>query len=110
MAAIYIASAGRAMNPDFLEAKQYVRARNEVTRRLRAEWRHLSVSVEASDAQLNHLVACALAQAGIIQYWSSLRGDNRASYDLARSVFDRVVAGAATDLRRIEPPVIQARR
>src|SRR5262249_2609899 len=73
---VFIASAGPATDGYFLEARQYTRALNEVTRRLRAEWPSQSVSVSVSDAQLNHLVARALAQVGIIQYWADLRGDS----------------------------------
>jgi len=105
---VFVAAAGRAMDPDRLEARQYVRALNEVTRRLRAEWPSGSVSVSASDAHLNHLVARALAQAGIIQYWSDLRGAPRASYDTAAAVFNRVVAGTAAYLRRVEKPALSA--
>src|SRR5262245_37716662 len=35
---VFIASAGRAMDPDLLEATQYARALQEVKRRLRLEW------------------------------------------------------------------------
>jgi len=107
---VFVAAPGRAMDPDGLEARQYVRALNEVTRRLRAEWPSVSVPVAVSDAHLNHLVARALAQAGIIQYWSDLRGDTRASYDLAQLAFNRVVAGAAAYLRRVEKPALSAHR
>jgi hypothetical protein len=107
---VFIASAGRNMDRDFLEARQYVHALNEVMRRLRAEWPSRAVAVSASDAQLNHLVARALAQAGIIQYWSDLRGDTRASYDFSQMAFNRVVVGAAAYLRRVEKPALSARR
>jgi hypothetical protein len=107
---VFIASAGRNMDRDFLEARQYVHALNEVTRRLRAEWPSRAVPVSVSDAQLNHLVARTLSQAGIIQYWSDLRGDTRASYDFSQMTFNRVVAGAAAYLRRVEKPALSARR
>jgi len=107
---VFIAAAGRGTDRDFLQARQYTQALNEVRRRLQAEWPSQNVSISVSDAQLNHLVARALAQAGIIQYWADLRGDTRASYDLAAPVFNRVVAGTAAYLRQVEKPSLSAHR
>ena len=103
---VFVASAGEAMDPDVLEATQYVRALQEVKRRLRVEWPSRSASVAASDVQLNHLVARALAQAGVIRYWSELRGSNRDTYEVGRPAFSRVVAGAGAYLRRVENPAL----
>jgi len=107
---VFVASAGEAMDPDVLEATQYVRALQEVKRRLRVEWPSSSASVAASDVQLNHLVARALAQAGVIRYWAELRGSNRDTYEGGRPAFSRVVAGAAAYLRRVENPALANRR
>ena len=49
---VFVASAGRRMHRDFLESRQYVSAKAEVTRRLRAEWPSGIVSVAVSDAHL----------------------------------------------------------
>jgi hypothetical protein len=107
---VFIASAGPAMDPDLLEATQYARALQEVKRRLRLEWPSRGASVAASDAQLNHLVARALAKADIIRYWSELRGSNLYSYQVGQPAFSRVVAGAAAYLRRLERSAPPTRR
>jgi hypothetical protein len=104
---VFVASAGRRMQPDFLESKQYVSAKAEVGRRLRAEWPSGSVSVAVSDAHLCHLVSLALAKAGIIDYWFTLRGTGRESFDGARVVFNRVVVGAAARLDADPPTPLQ---
>ncbi len=101
---VFVASAGRRMQPDFLESKQYVSAKAEIGRRLRAEWPSGSVSVAVSDAHLSHLVSLALAKAGIIDYWFTLRGTGRESFDGARVVFNRVVVGASARLD-VAPPI-----
>lgn len=51
---------------------------------------------------MSHLVALALARASIIDYWFTLRGTGRESFDRARVVFNRVVVGAAAQLRSAE--------
>lgn len=99
---VFAASAGRRMHPDFLESKQYASAKAEVVKRLRAEWPSGSVSVALSDAHLSHLVSLAMAKAGIIDYWFTLRGTGRESFDRARVVLNRVIVGAAARLRTPE--------
>lgn len=96
---VFVASAGRRMDRDFLESRQYASAKAEVARRLRAEWPSGSVSVAVSDAHLSHLVSLVMAKAGIIDYWFTLRGTGRESFDRARVAFNRVVVGAAARLR-----------
>jgi hypothetical protein len=96
---VFAAAAGRRMHPDFLESRQYASAKAEVAKRLRAEWPSGSVSVAASDSHVSHLVSLAMAKAGIIDYWFTLRGTGRESFDKARVVFNRVVVGAAARLR-----------
>ena len=56
--------------------------------------------VAVSDAHFSHLVTLALAKANIVQYWFSLRGTGRESYEGARIVFSQVVVGAAAQLKR----------
>ena len=66
------------------------------------EWPSGSVSVAVSDAHLSHLVSLALAKAGIIDYWFTLRGTGRESFDKARVIFNRVVVSAAARIRTAE--------
>jgi hypothetical protein len=99
---VFAASAGRRMHPEFLESRQYELAKVEVVKRLRAQWPSGSVSVAASDAHLSHLVALAMAKAGIIDYWFVLRGAGRESFDNARVVFNQVVVGAASRLSNVQ--------
>lgn len=96
---VFAASAGPRMRGDFLESQQYVQAKSEITRRLRAEWSSSGMSAGVSDAQLSHLVSLALAKARIIEYWYSLRGENRQSYEKARGALNRVVLGTAARLK-----------
>ena len=86
------------MRDDFLESQQYVQAKSEVAKRLRADWSSTGVSVAVSDAHASHLVSLAMAKARIIEYWYSLRGQSRESYDKARVALNRVVLGAAARL------------
>jgi hypothetical protein len=97
---VFMASAGRGMDPNLLEQHQVPFAAAEVKKRLRAEWRSGGVSVTVSDAHFSHLVTLALAKAGIIEYWFELSGANRSSYEKARVVFNRVVVGAAARLQK----------
>ena len=88
-----------------------MRALQEVKRRLRLEWPSRSASVAASDAQLNHLVARALAQAGVIRYlvrvaWQQPLHGTRWG-DLHSAALS---PGAAAYLRQIENPALANRR
>ena len=97
---VFIASAGPRLNRDFFEVRQYAPAQAEVRKRLRGEWPSGRISVAVSDAHFSHLVTLALAKANIVQYWFSLRGTGRESYEGARIVFSQVVVGAAAQLKR----------
>jgi hypothetical protein len=97
---VFIASAGPRFDRDFFEERQCAVASADVAKRLRVEWASRHVSVAASDAHFNHLVTLVLAKAGIVQYWFSLRGTDRGSYELGRAVFGYVVVGAAARLRQ----------
>jgi hypothetical protein len=97
---VFIASAGPRLNRDLFEVRQYALAQAEVRKRLRGEWASGRVSVAVSDAHFSHLVTLALAKANIVQYWFSLRGTGRESYEGARIVFSQVVVGAAAQLKR----------
>jgi hypothetical protein len=96
---VFVAAPGLRMDPHFLVERQYARAQAEVKQRLR-EAGPGRIPVADSDAQFSHLVARALAKAGIIGYWFELRGMSRGSYETARVVFGQVVEGAAARLRR----------
>ena len=97
---VFIASAGPRLNRDFFEVRQYAPAQAEVRKRLRGEWPSGRVSVAVSDAHFSHLVTLVLAKANIVQYWFTLRGTSRESYEGARIVFSQVVVGAAAQLKR----------
>ena len=96
---VFVAGAGPNLDRDFFEERQYPAARAEVFERLRSEWPS-RLSVAASDAHLSHLVMLALDRAAIVDYWFELRGANRESFETARIIFGRVVAGAAARLRK----------
>jgi len=95
---VFVAAPGRRMDPDHLEDRQCAQASTEITRRLRKDWPLDHIPFAVADAHLSHLMARALAQAGAIDYWFALRGASHASYESARIVFGRVVAGTAAQL------------
>lgn len=95
---VFMASAGPRLDPGFFEERQYVMASAEVFRRLRTESRGIPATVR--DAHFSHLVALALSRAGVLEYWFTLRGPARESYEQARMPFGRVVTGAAARLSR----------
>ena len=95
---VFAAAAGPRFDRDFFEDRQHAVARAEVVKRLRADWPSGRLSVPVSDAHLSHLVTLALARANVVRYWFELRGVNRESFDAARLVFARAVAGAAARL------------
>lgn len=95
---VFMASAGPRMDPDFFEERQYAMARAEVLKRLRTESRSIPSTVR--DAHFSHLVSLVLSRAGILDYWFTLRGTGRESYEQARIPFGRVVTGAAARLSR----------
>ena len=97
---VFAAAAGPQFDRDFFEARQHAVARAEVFKRLRADWPSGRLSVPVSDAHLSHLVTLALARANVVRYWFELRGVNRESFDAARLMFGRAVAGAADRLRK----------
>ena len=97
---VFIASAGPRLDRDLFQDEQYVLAKAEVMKRLRAEWPSGQVTVSVSDAHFSHLVTLALQRAGIVQYWYKLRGTGRESFEKTRVVFARVVVGAAGQLGR----------
>jgi hypothetical protein len=95
---VFAAAAGPNMRGDFLESEQYVRAKSEVAARLRAEGASGGLSAVVRDMHTSHLVSLAMAKARIIEYWYSLRGRNRESFDQARVALNRVMVGAAARL------------
>jgi hypothetical protein len=96
---VFVAAPGRRMDPDHLEEQQCVQASVEVIRRLRRDWPSSHLPLAIADAHLSHLVAQALAHAGVIDYWAALRGSSRDTYDRARLVFGQVVAGTTAQLK-----------
>jgi hypothetical protein len=97
---VFAAAPGPRMDPDHLEDRQYARASAEVTRRLRQDWPSEHLPFEIADEHLSHLVALALARAGVIDYWFALRGASRDSYERARLVFGQVIAGTTAQLKQ----------
>lgn len=92
---VFMASAGPRLDRDFFEERQYAVASEEVLKALRTEWSSGKVPREASTDLVSHLVTMALARAGVVRYWSRLRGAGRESFDRSRMVFSRVVVTAA---------------
>ena len=100
---VFVAAPGRRMDPDHVEDRQYAQASAEVSRRLRKDWPMNHIPFAVADAHLSHLVAQALAQIGVIDYWFVLRGTSRESYERARLVFGQVVAGTTAQLKQRGP-------
>jgi hypothetical protein len=100
---VYVAAAGpRIDRPRFAE-RQYSAALAVVRGELRLAWPAGRLSIAAGDAHTSHLVALALAKAGIIRYWFKFRGGSLVSYEDARAIFNRIVIVAADRLRRTSP-------
>lgn len=96
---VFAAAPGRRMDPDHVEERQYPQASTEVTRRLLKDWPSDHMPFAIADAHLSHLVAQALAKGGVIDYWFTLRGASRESYEKGRLVFGQVVAGTTKQLK-----------
>ena len=97
---VFIASAGPRLNRVLVRGAAICTRPGRGQEEAASEWPSGRVSVAVSDAHFSHLVTLALAKAGIVQYWFSLGGAGRESYEGARIVFSQVVVGAAAQLKR----------
>lgn len=95
---VFVAMRGNRARAGFLIDRQYEDVRSETQRRLRTILPD-GVRVADAAAQFSHLVCRALDRAGVIQYWSELRGPTRWSYEAARRAFGQVVEGTAAWVR-----------
>ena len=96
---VFAATAGPRMDRDRLQDGQVSAARRDLKRRLREGWGADGLPDGIRMPHLNHLVAQALARAGVVEYWFELRGASRDSYAIAPLGFAHAVAGAAAQLR-----------
>ena len=97
---VFIASAGPRFDRSWFADEQYAIALAEIQMRLQVERPSGRLSIADSDRHTSHLISLALARAGIVQYWFKFRGSSQHSYESARYVFTRIVAGAAQRLRQ----------
>ncbi|OFW11508.1 MAG: hypothetical protein A3H96_00985 [Acidobacteria bacterium RIFCSPLOWO2_02_FULL_67_36] len=88
---LYVAAAGRSYHAAEF-AQVYAAASSEVTRMLRL---HQSASAAAVTVHRNHLVALALARAGVIVYRADLGLERRQAYNSYGLQFDDIVHAAA---------------
>ena len=95
---VYVAMRGDRADAGLLIERQYEDVQSETVRRLRTT---LGRRAAEGDAQINHLVCRVLDKAGVIRYWSELRGPTRASYE--PRMFGQVVEGTATWVRAKRP-------
>ena len=97
---IYMAARGHRYDLAAFEERQSDPLKVEVRKRLRVECGARAVTTEVADAHFSHVVALALAKAGVIVYEAILAGATRTSYDAARITLGRVAAGASARVRR----------
>lgn len=99
---VFIASAGPRLDPLLFAERQHAVATAEVRKQLRIEWPSGRLTVAAGDAHTSHLVTLALAKAGVVQYWFTLRGNSRVSYEYGRLIFSRIAIVSADRLKRTD--------
>jgi hypothetical protein len=95
---VYMAAAGPRMDRDFLESHQYFPAEAEVSRRM--ELARINSSRPDAIRLRGHLVARALAKAGIISYRADIRSGGREHLGAERGVLLPLVESVAARLTR----------
>jgi hypothetical protein len=96
---VFMAAAGPRMDPDSLESHQYLAAATEVSQRM--DLAKITAASWPDAVRLRgHLVARALAKAGIIAYRADIRGGGREYRDAERQVLTPLVESVAARLTR----------
>ena len=93
---VYMASRGPRYDRDLFEPSQYDVARAAALRGAREALASHTLSNEAVNTQLAHVVSLALAHAGVIQYYAVLAPSRRTLFDNARVTWLPVIAAATS--------------